>query len=126
MEELPKDLKDLSAENIVKLGEELGKRFAREKKITTSQIRNVFSDIKRIHFEWKARENKDKLLGELTLLKPKLAYTAGRHSNVRELKKVLEKAIDGVVNSQNSEKAGENFFNLVEAIVAYHKYYGGK
>jgi CRISPR type III-A-associated protein Csm2 len=34
--------------------------------------------------------------------------------------------IDKVYKSNNKEKAYENFFEFVEAIVAYHKYYGGK
>jgi len=123
---IPKDLSEWNEEEMVKYAEELGRKFAKEKKITTSQLRNVFSDINRIRMEWKFGELKeDRLPKELVLLKPKLAYAAGRHRNVEELKKELEEAIDKVAKSSNVKVAGDNFFRFVESIVAYHKYYGG-
>ncbi len=153
---IPKDLSEWKEEDMVKYAEELGKRLAigvhkscntvvektNNKKrcpkcnrpvkdkdiltVTTSQLRNVFSDINRIRMEWKFGELKeDRLPKELVLLKPKLAYAAGRHRNVEELKKELEEAIDKVATSSNVKVAGDNFFRFVESIVAYHKYYGG-
>ena len=58
-------------------------------------------------------------------MKPRLAYAA-RHDEVKPLKKVLDKAIDGVKNSDNKREAFENFLRFIESIVAYHKFYGGK
>nr|QNO50785.1 hypothetical protein HMJGLFMP_00027 [Methanosarcinales archaeon ANME-1 ERB6] len=65
------------------------------------------------------------ILFRLELLKPRLAYAA-RHDEVKPLKKVLDKAIDGVKNSDNKREAFENFLRFIESIVAYHKFYGGK
>jgi len=127
MNKVPQDLSGWKEEEMIKYAEELGRRFARQKKITTSQLRNVFSDINRIRMEWKFGElEEDRLPKELLLLKPKLAYAAGRHANVKELKNELEKAIDAVVKSSNIKAAADNFFRFVESVVAYHKYYGGK
>lgn len=131
---IPTDLKDLNPQMLVEYSEELGKRFATgNDAITTSQLRNVFSDIKRIQLNWKAKKmTEEELVGKLQLLKPKLAYAAGKPSQrkkqdaIKKLKNELESAIDSVVNSGDKKKAANNFFNLVEAIVAYHKYYGGK
>ena len=63
---------------------------------------------------------------ELILLKPKLAYAAGRQKNVKKnFQKFMTKAINGVADAQNKKDAIEKFFALVESIVAYHKFYGG-
>lgn len=124
---IPGDLSEWKEEEMIKHAEKLGREFAKEKKITTSQLRNVFSDISRIRMEWKFGElEEERLPGELLLLKPKLAYAAGRHKNVKKLKQELESAIDAVVKSSDVKAAGNNFFRFVESIVAYHKYYGGK
>lgn len=152
-EELPNDLQELTADKIVEYGDRLGKEYAKYKDkeknieygvvididrknrerlsdIKTNQIRNVFDAIKRVEMEWikeKGKENPDfsKIERELELLKPRLAYAA-RHNEVKPLKKVLDKAIDGVKNSNNKREAFENFLRFIESIVAYHKFYGGK
>lgn len=121
---IPPNLSEWKEEDMIKYAEELGERFA--KSVKTSQLRNVFSDINRIRMEWRfGNIEEDRLPKELLLLKPKLAYAAGRQKSVRGLKNELEKAIDAVANSPNKKDAGNNFFRFVEAIVAYHKYYGG-
>lgn len=121
---MPEDLKEWDEEEMIKYAEELGRKFARS--VKTSQLRNVFSDINRIRMEWKfGNITEDELPKRLFLLKPKLAYAAGRHKSVEGLKKELEKAIDAVAKSSKKRDAGNNFFKFVEAVVAYHKYYGG-
>ncbi len=82
-------------------------------KLTTSQIRNILDDIQRMR---EFDENR------LHLLRPKLAYVAGRHrGRVQDFQKLLDKAI-----LMTREENFKNFKNFVEAIVAYHRYYGGK
>lgn len=146
--ELPGDLQALTAEEIVEYGERLGKEYAkhgekdkqygvvlwrrgREERfdIKTNQIRNVFGAIKRVEMEWTKEKKKEKpdflrIERELELLKPRLAYAA-RHDEVKPLKKVLDKAIDGVKSSKDEQEAFKNFMRFVESIVAYHKFYGG-
>ncbi len=94
----------------------LGDWYAKGKegeKLTTSQIRNVLDEIQKM---------KDYDDYRLQMLMPKLAYAAGRHKGkVREFRKLMEALI------KNTNKANfSNFKNFVEAIVAYHKFHGGK
>jgi len=97
---------------------ELGEYFARGREreaLTTSQIRNVLDEIQKMP-EKQFDENR------LQLLRPKLAYAAGRHKGkVMEFQKLLDKVIQ-LTHKDNFR----NFKNFVEAIVAYHRYYGGK
>lgn len=82
-------------------------------KLTTSQIRNILDEIQRM------REFDE---AKLHLLRPKLAYAAGRHGGkVKDFQKLLDTAIK-ITTKENFK----NFKNFVEAIVAYHRYYGGK
>ena len=61
---------------------------------------------------------------KLLMLKPKLAYAAKRHGGgVDTLKEVLTQAIDRVGNDQ---KKFNRFVDFFEAILAYHKAYGGR
>ena len=82
-------------------------------KLTTSQIRNVLDEIQKM---------KDYDEYRLQMLRPKLAYAAGRHKGkVKEFRNLMEVLI------KNTNKANfSNFKNFVEAIVAYHKFHGGK
>ena len=57
------------------------------------------------------------------MLKPKLAYAAARNRNVEELKDALTQAINQV---DNHEKRFKNFVDFFEAILAYHRAYGGE
>jgi CRISPR-associated protein Csm2 len=98
-------------EDAKELGKYISRRRGRIKEMTTSQIRNIFSEVKMM------REfNKY----EMDLLLPKLAYTA-RHEEVRDLQEVLDEAIREV---GNDEKKFERFKDFFEAVVAYHRRYG--
>mgnify|MGYP000398031802 CR=1 FL=1 len=100
---------------LVQKADFLGKHFRNS--LSTSQIRNVFGNVKRM--EQKGFEKSKK---EFLLLKPKLAYSAGREPRLRDLEKVLTNAIDSVGNSESFE----NFCKFFEAILCYHRFYGGK
>ncbi len=106
------DTKELNA-----YAEELAKFYLEPRKeserLTTSQIRNILDEIQRMR---QFDETK------LHLLRPKLAYVAGRHGGrVKDFQKLLDSTIR-LTNKENFK----NFKNFVEAIVAYHRYYGGK
>ena len=121
------DLSKLSAEDINNLAKIEGEKYSKSIKI--SQIRNVYSAITQIRNDFKYRnKNKysEKIERDLIVLKPKLAYAAGRNDKVMPFQKLFDKAIDGVINSDKKNKALNNFFLLSEAVVAYHKYFGGK
>jgi CRISPR-associated protein Csm2 len=96
-----------------KLGEHYSKGSDRER-LSSSQIRGILDHLQRLPvFEDKA----------VQLLRPKLAYAAGRHGGkVKELQQVTDRAITMI----DSPETFENFKNFFEAIVAYHRYHGGK
>lgn len=125
VDEIKKDLPDIldgDNERLVKDAERLGEYLGA--KLSTSQIRNIFSEVKRMHsFE----ENKT----DLILLRPKLAYTAGRHGKMRRGKLTgpivdLQEVLDAGIREIDDEKKFENFQKFFEAILAYHRYHGGK
>jgi len=107
----------ITQETVV-FSEKLGK-FIKEEKLTTSQIRNVFGEIKRIQL--KGFENER---ASFYLLKPKMAYAAKRADNrgINTLKKFFDDAHAQVSDA----KSYQNFVDFFESILAYHKAYGGK
>ena len=72
-----------------------------------------------------ATELSDELASEIKFLKVKAAYQAGRERNVREFidKAKLINAIDSI---GTDIKKFEEFAKYMEALVAYHKFYGGR
>lgn len=102
----------------VDFAEKVGKYLA-DNKLTTSQIRNVFGELKRIQMKGFDSEKTAFLL-----LKPKMAYAAKRNSNdgINVFKDVFNKGH----NEVNDEITFINFISLIEAILAYHKAFGGR
>jgi CRISPR-associated protein Csm2 len=121
---IPGDLSNVSAVNIDKISNERGKLF-NEKKIRTNQIRNFYSKVISIRNDFREKKNLDEnLTKSLIMLKPAIAYAAGRQTSVKEFQKFIFDCVDGVINSKDRNKAMENFLNLIEGVVAYHKFYG--
>ena len=93
-----------------------------EVKLTTSQLRKFFGEVKR-------QQTIGYQESSFILLKPKLAYAVGRvkdgrkYYKIEDLYNVLSNAIDIVVSpeTKDKEKAFHNFIAFFEAIVAYHK-----
>ncbi|OJX88066.1 MAG: type III-A CRISPR-associated protein Csm2 [Paludibacter sp. 47-17] len=109
----------------VKWAEEFGSKLSKNKvdssgqeikdtKLTTSQLRKFFGEVKR-----------QQAIGynstDFILLKPKLAYAVGRtkktNTCLHDFYKVMANSIDTVQN----EEQFKNFIKIFEAIVAYHK-----
>jgi len=95
-------------------------------KLSTTQIRHVFTKLKGIE----AKGYKSKKV-EFLMLKPLMAYAASRQK-VKGLKMIKDRVSWGIdeVLSAKSDEAGEerfkNFCRFFEAILAYHKAAGGK
>lgn len=125
--QIPQRLDSMDAAEITRVAEDYGKRLADHREgIETNQVRNVFAHVNRMRVDYKkAGEWTEGLERTLILLKPKLAYAAGRNRNVRPFQELLSRSIDAVVASENKARGVENFFALVEGIVAYHKFHGG-
>ncbi len=93
--------------------------------LTTSQIRNIFGEMRRIQMNGYKKEK-----AAFLLLKPKLAYAVKRNENmgIKIFKDIFYSGYDAIDkgNDDIGAKQFENFINIIEAILAYHKYYGGK
>ena len=124
------DIGTVTPEDIDSIGNEHGKEFSKPKgsnEVKTSQLRTFYSAVSSIRFQFQEKpEFSPSIERSLILLKPKLAYAVGRHKTLRGFRSFMMQAIDGVVNSNDKHKALTNFFDLLEAVVAYHKFYGGK
>lgn len=118
-----------SAELLVKAAEEIGRSLAKPAhgaQLSTSQIRAIFGEVRRIEGKWKGTEQERNLAKrQLILLKPKMAYRAEKEKtpSVKNLVNVLDKAIDVV---DGDDKNFTRFVDFFEAILAYHKANGGK
>jgi len=90
--------------------------------LSTSQIRNVYGEILRLKMKGFDKNS-------LLLLKPRLAYSTERKGTdgSKEFRKKIEKALDKVIfSNENQEALFQNFANFFEAILAYHRSFGGK
>lgn len=122
------DISVLTPEDIDSISETYGHKLAdRREGIKTNQVRNIFSTVLALRTKLKTeKEFTDDIHNDLVLIKPKLAYAAGRQRNVKPLYELLSQGITATVNSKDQVKGLENFIQLVESIVAYHKFHGGK
>jgi CRISPR-associated protein Csm2 len=118
-----------AAAGLVQVADKMGNDLARQ--LSTSQIRSLFGEVRRIEGDWlapgdtdKDKKRRDKAWRSLILLKPKMAYRAKRERGrgVEELVAVLSPAIDYVDGDTENFRRFVEFF---EAILAYHKAHGG-
>jgi CRISPR-associated protein Csm2 len=116
-ESLKKIIENGDVEELNKQANGWGKYFTQggeRDRLSSSQIRNVLDRLQRM----KTFDPR-----ELQLLRPLLAYAAGRHrGKVMDLQQISDKAICMVKDNPQFV----NFRNFFEAIVAYHRYHGGK
>ena len=96
--------------------------------VTTSQMRNIFSEVKRIEVKVNSEEQWIKEKSNVLLLRPKIAYNTARvlsnrrESKMAELRKVLDEALLAVENQEDFKR----FSQFFEGVIAYHKVHGGK
>lgn len=126
----------VSAQALHDEAKKLAEIFVTKDRLKTNQLRNVFSAIEKMRSLYKRKlrlkpeersEIEERLNMELILLKPKLAYAAGRQRSVRyNFFPFIRDAVDAVVQSEDKDKAYSNFFALIEIVVSYHKYFESK
>lgn len=90
--------------------------------LTRSQIRNIFTEVRKVEALWETDPNKARR--RLEMLKPKLAYQTERVKSVKLLAQVLSEAINYV--DPQREDSFRRFLELFEAILAYHRAKGGR
>lgn len=84
-----------------------------ETKLTTSQLRKFFGEVKRQQMEGYNET-------AFVLLKPKLAYAVGRADRNSKIKDFYL-TISNLMDLVKDEKTFKNFIQVFEAIVPYHK-----
>lgn len=116
--------KDESAKWLVLFGERLG-GYCAMSKVSSSQIRNAYGQVKKLELIVSIRPETEELDAlsqrKLMLMIPRLAYAAKRQGAMNELSNVLTRAI------KNTKTVGDfmRFSQFFEAILAYHKAFGG-
>lgn len=125
------------AEKLVEWASRLGKSL-KELGLTTSQIRALFGEVRQIQAEWSI--NRQRAFRRLVLLRPKMAYRARKERGkaVEELVSVLDPALEYVIKApprpknqspgtgNNQDDNFQRFAEFFEAILAYHRAYGGQ
>ena len=96
--------------------------------ITTSQIRNLLAMTADIYNQVMLSMNdvlSEEITGRIAYLKIRFIYEMGRDSKMKTFAQQAEilKAIDEIGNSKQKYIL---FSRYLEALVAYHKFYGGK
>lgn len=125
---------DESAKLLVKWADVIGAFLSEE--LSTSQIRAIFGEVRQIQGQLRVSQvsndetsNLEKPWTRLRLLIPKMQYRKEKEKGqgVKNLVKVLEPAVKLVVDGDSSKRTErfERFVNFFEAILAYHKAYGG-
>lgn len=125
-------------DTLIESAEEIGRDLARNR-LSSSQIRNVFGEVRRIEMNWPIyKENMSEAEKEeaksahrsAVLLRPKLAYQAKRERGaaVSQLKDALDPCLEILQkcnDPQNQRIYFRRFVDFFEAILAYHKDAGG-
>lgn len=119
---------------LVEIADKLGRRWGKEldsrknggtekrdERLTRSQIRNIFNSVKKIEMHGLEAKRKDFLL-----LKPKLAYAAGKSGSTKALEELRDRLTIAIDYVGDSQERFENFCDFFEAILAYHRAAGGK
>lgn len=98
----------------------------RKESLNSSQIRKFYGELKRISIDFERYKD------DIPLLKARLAYAVGRTYQKREKKyaskieEFYEAILPGLDYKKTSQEKYRNFVKLIEAIVAFHKFYGGE
>jgi CRISPR-associated protein Csm2 len=99
----------------------MGDFLANRVRLKTSQIRKFLDAVNEIKSKGTQEKEAD-FRSACMLLKPKLAYAAGRQDEVKPLMAVLVPCIDRVYGKDDFTR----FYRFVESIIAYHRYHGGR
>lgn len=105
-------------ENFNDFANNVGK-YLEKKELSSSKIRNIFNEIKRIQMNYEEEKSSS------YLLRPKIAYAVGRDNKNYGLQ-MFKIVFDDCFRCVTEEKHYHNLCGVIEALIAYHKYYGGK
>ncbi len=114
---LDEGIKDLS--EIIKAGEYFCVSATSSDGISTTKLRKFYGAVKKIEVDFQKRKS------DIILLVPQLAYDVGRapekeKPKLRDLFNIVSSLVSEIKEDETKFK---NFAKLLEAIVAYHKFY---
>lgn len=94
--------------------------------LKTSQIRKFLSGVRGTEVQVKRKPTEEFSRQEVVFLKVHLAYAKSRQEAVKPLMEVMTAAID-CIREEGREGLADflQFVRFVEAVVAYHRFYGG-
>ena len=113
-------IKNGANEEMVSFAERCGKELVNGG-LTNSKIRSIYGEVKRIP----GVKNFEKSKSSFFLLKPTVAYAYGRDRGNAGLK-LFKEIFDGAFPYVSDDTTYNNFCNLMEAVLAYHRAFGGK
>ncbi len=122
---------DLLVHHANEIGRQLVDYPKKEDRLSTSQIRSLFGEVRQIEAQWSmGGDNRKKAYRRMVLLKPKMAYRAKkeRKQGVQDLVEILDSALEPVIRETDETRRYVYFSHFVEffeAILAYHKAAGG-
>lgn len=123
IDKLP-SLKAYTSTKLVKDAASIGKIIV--KAVTTSKMRKFLDSLRTIKYNILHQEEYN--IQDVVLLTPKIAYIAGKEKE-KDKKVILTQLSDIVASAISKVQDKKDLMLLVEfveAIVAYHRFYGGK
>lgn len=128
-------MEKLTQSNYVDLAENVINQLERDRRgnigLTTSKIRNLLSLVNGLYNEVKSLRSDDlseDVKGKIQYIRLRFAYEAGRErSRERSVKDFVKKS-DAISHVKNIKDRQDVllFCKYMEALVAYHKFYGGR
>lgn len=117
---------DKAEKVIIRLSENKDKR-GNTRWITTSKIRNLLAMTADIYNEVLVSEEdlSDDIVSRIDYLRIRFVYESGRDKDVKNFVETAD-IIQALKEIQASRKNYIIFSHYMEALVAYHKFYGGK
>jgi CRISPR-associated protein Csm2 len=138
-----KSLRDYPIRDLVNHAQALGSGLVKQN-VKTNQLRKFLDAINQLKakLNLEGKTNITNIEIALQMLKPKLAYAAGRadkkkgeEAGIKSLEAVIAAAVDKMIQARAVQSDNdlvdfredfERLANLIEAIIAYHKFEGGK
>ena len=98
--------------------------FLKEVQLSSSQIRNIYGEIKNLQMRISTDIDFEREKGRFILTKAKMAYTAGRNKSegLENFRTYFDQAHKEVHNKETFDR----FVNFITAVFAYHRAAGGK
>lgn len=119
---------DLAEQAIKTLSERTDRNGRKINVVTTSKIRNLLAMVTDIYndvAESNTQELTEELLGRINYFKIRMIYESGRDKDVDAFIKETC-LLEHLKDIKKSRKQFIRFSRYMEALVAYHRYYGGK